>query len=492
MEIKEFLTGNESDIKRKIHILELISAEKRWYTYTEISQAINASNKTIKKDLAYIQEFLPRTWSIMIKKGYGVQIEMPFYTSIQEMISLFFRESLTFKILDSIFRNEESTVHSLAENLYIQPNKIVNILKKIEKEISQFGLEIKKNPVRIVGAEAKIIYMFAKLYSSTYLNDEWPFQQRKEIINKCITEIEKYLNIILTVDSKHQFSYFIAILLIRKKQGYKIKLANPFSKFNINTPLYNKVSLFVENVKNDFSTSFSIYEKIMITIIIKSLDYRFKYPLKEKNQEIQLFQQQEISIYKIVKDFISMLDETLKSTFIKDEEFIYSLILHFRKTLYLLHIYSYVKPKEEAIHKHIEDRYTKTFHQVREVYKKWIKKHQIASYVPNKEIVNIVLQIEATRIKNDITPKKVIIITKEGECWKSYISAVLKEKFGEKLEFISISSSENIRENELAEGYSIDFVISTIPLNLKSNPVIQIQPIITERDLSNIRYYINQ
>ncbi|WP_242476493.1 hypothetical protein [Bacillus cereus] len=207
---------------------------------------------------------------------------------------------------------------------------------------------------------------------------------------------------------------------------------------------------------------------------------------------MQIFHQQEIQVYRIVKDFIHMLDERFGSSFIEDEEFIYTLILHFRKTLYFLPIYSYIQPKEETVHTYIQQKYNQTFLQVKEVYHIWVQNHQIADYVPNKEIVNIVLQIEPSRIQNKNTSKKVLIITKERDCWKNYMIAVLKEKFGGKIKFISFSSAEQIRENELAEVQCIDFVISTLPLHLKSNPVIQIQPILTERDFSNIQYYVNQ
>ncbi|MBN9901333.1 BglG family transcription antiterminator [Bacillus thuringiensis] len=492
MEIKEFLIENEPDIKRKIQILELISAEKRWYTYTEISQSIHASPKTIKNDLGYITEVLPTTWHVKIKKGYGVQVEIPSHASIQEIISFFLKESLTFQILDTLLHDKTAIVSGLSEKLYSQSNKIANIVKKIDHEIRHFGLEIRKKPIRIIGSEAKILYLFTKLYASTYVNGEWPFQQSQDIIHTFIKKIERRLKILFTVDSKHQLSYFIAILVIRKKQGFTIELTNPFSKFNLDTPFYNQVSALVEEAKQDFHLCFSTYEKIILTIVLKSLNYRHIDPIQEKKQEIQIFHQQDIHVYRIVKDFIHMLDERLGSRFIEDEAFIYTLILHFRKTLYLLDIYSYIKPKEEPVNMYIQNKYSRTFFQVKEVYTTWVQKHQIAEYVPNKEIVNIVLQIEASRIQNKSTSKKVLIITKERDCWKNYMIAVLKEKFGGKIEFISFSSAEQVRENELAEAQRIDFVISTIPLRLKTNPVIQIQPILTERDFSNIQYYVNQ
>ncbi|WP_410491854.1 helix-turn-helix domain-containing protein (plasmid) [Bacillus thuringiensis] len=491
MEIKDFLIENEPDIKRKIQILELISAEKRWYTYTEISQCIHASPKTIKNDLGYITEVLPTAWYVKIKKGYGVQMEIPSHASIQEMISFFLRESSTFQILDTLLHDKTAIVSGLAEKLYIQPNKIAKIVKKIDDEIRHFGLEIRKKPIRIIGSEAKILYLFTKLYASTYVNGEWPFQQSQAIIHTFIKKIERRLNILFTVDSKHQLSYFIAILVIRKKQGYKVEWTTPFAKFNLDTPLYLQVSALVEETKQDFHLCFSTYENIILTIVLKSLNYRYIDPIQEKKQEMQIFHQQDIHVYRIVKDFIHMLDERLGSRFIEDEAFIYTLILHFRKTLYLLHIYSYIKPKEEPVNMYIQNKYNRTFLQVKEVYTTWVQKHQIAEYVPNKEIVNIVLQIEASRIQNKSTSKKVLIITKERDCWKNYMIAVLKEKFGGKIEFISFSSAEQIRENELAEAHRIDFVISTIPLRLKSNPVIQIQPILTERDFSNIQSYVN-
>ncbi|PFR65404.1 capsule biosynthesis protein, partial [Bacillus cereus] len=128
------------------------------------------------------------------------------------------------------------------------------------------------------------------------------------------------------------------------------------------------------------------------------------------------------------------LYNTFEEEFIKDEEFIYSLLLHFQKRIYLLHLYPYIK-WTGTTSAQIKKTYLKTFFQVKDIYNKWVKKHKISKGVPEEEVANIVLYIEATRIQNHTKSKKVQIVTKEGTCWKKYIEAILKEKFGNKLEF---------------------------------------------------------
>lgn len=45
----KFAVKIQSDLQRKIKLLELISNESRWYTFEEISECINFSTKQLVK-----------------------------------------------------------------------------------------------------------------------------------------------------------------------------------------------------------------------------------------------------------------------------------------------------------------------------------------------------------------------------------------------------------------------------------------------------------
>ncbi|MGE7915931.1 BglG family transcription antiterminator [Lysinibacillus xylanilyticus] len=480
----------QSDLQRKIKVIQFLSNEKRWYTFEEISNAIEATDKTIRKDLNYIKDVIPENWSIEIKKGYGVQLIMPIHASVNEVITLFFRKSLTFQILNKLIENNETTVVNIAEELFVQPYVVSKALKKIERDLAHFGLKLERKPIKIVGDNWRVIHMFTKLYSKAYMSTDWPFSFAKDDIFDFIERVENSMDIVLYISSRRKFAYFLAILLLRKQQGHELQWINEFSNHNWDTPQYNEISLHIDQVERDHNIAFSDAEKISITIVFKSLDYIYKYPDKERKNEVSLFYESSLPVYNITRDFISMLDNKFGNYFIKDEEFIYSIILYFRKKVHILNLLSYIPGNKKNTTSSMKKQHFKTFLKVKDVYIDWVRKHKITNHVPDEEIINIVMYIEASRISNEFRPKKTLIISGEGRGWKKYISAKLKNQFGNKIEFPPLISTNLAEEKELEVDYDIDFIISTIPLRIKSHPVIQIQPFVTERDIDNIGKYI--
>ncbi|HDR4766487.1 TPA: transcription antiterminator [Bacillus thuringiensis] len=481
----------QSEIKRRINLMKLISTEKRWYTFDEISTFINTSSKTISRDLSFIQDLLPRGWRINVRKGYGVQLILPMHAMIEEIICIFFRESLTFNILDRLMKNSETTIKKLTEELHIQPSAISKALKKIEKDLAYYDLKLQRKPIKVIGDEWKIIFMFTSLYTKAYVNLEWPFQYKQDLIFTYIKEIENALGVVLYLSGRYKLSYFVAIMLMRKQQGFEIQWVDDFLQLNVDTPYFKKISMYLEEIQSKENITFSIPEKIILTMMFKCLNFIYRFPKKEKENDIRIFHNQKIPIYNILRDFIELLYARLEENFIKEDEFAYSMITHFRKNIYRLHFYNYVERSEKYTTKFIKETYFKTFTQVKDIYIKWIKKHQIAIHVPDDEIVNIVVYIESQRMKQQIKSKKAIIVTKEGDCWRDYISAQVKRKFGNKIEFPDLISINIANGLKLEENYDIDFILSTTPLKQQKHPVIMIQPIITERDIYNIKKYID-
>ncbi|MCU5087021.1 helix-turn-helix domain-containing protein [Bacillus cereus] len=481
----------QSDLQRKIKIMHYISNEKRWYTFEEISQYISVCTKTISKDIAIIKDFIPENWDIKIKRGFGVQLLMPINSSIEEITCIFFKNSLTFEVLDRLLNQKETSVANLANELHIQPYIITKLLKKIEKDLVYYNLRLQRKPLEIKGEEWDIIWMFTDFYLKAYSILDWPFQINKDYILNFIDMLEKSICVVLNLGSRRYLSFFMGILLIRKRQGIKIDCLGHIFGLNVDTPHFNQMSIQIDEWSRKYGISFSYSEKLLISTTFKCKDYTYEEPIRQKKLDIQIFNERKIEIYNIVRNFIDMLYKKFGYQFIKGEEFIHSLIIHFRKRIYLLHCYPYIKYIEMPSIEYLKRKHFKTFLKVKDVYDKWIIQYKIASYVPEEEIMSIVLYIEAALICENIIPKKIIIITRQGDCWKKYIKAILKKRFGNKIDF-PINNSSNIEKGlELESKYNVDLIVSTMPLDVTHHPVVQIQPTVSERDLYNLAYYIN-
>ncbi|QGV10678.1 HTH domain-containing protein (plasmid) [Bacillus cereus] len=62
-------------IRRKEEILEILSQEDRWYHLTELKNTLNWSNNTLRKDIHILQDYLPNSWEIQTKRGYGIRLK---------------------------------------------------------------------------------------------------------------------------------------------------------------------------------------------------------------------------------------------------------------------------------------------------------------------------------------------------------------------------------------------------------------------------------
>ncbi|XOS90710.1 helix-turn-helix domain-containing protein [Brevibacillus laterosporus] len=334
---------------RQIQIMKLLGGENRWFTVKELSEKIGCSYKTVAKEISIMKDFLPSGWEICSVKGKGVQLFLPDSSSINEVISLFVRDSFTFQVFQQLLEGNSKTVSQLAENLFIQGPSLQNVLRSVGKHLKTYKLQLQRNPLQIVGNELQIIMMFFELYTSSYTNKEWPFVEYEELCLQYLDEVEEALGITFDVCDRHKLSYYIAILLIRKKQGYQINLGNQFSQYNIGTPYYHTISTILDQLTSDYNISLTPEDKVVITIVIKASKHAYKDIDKVKKEALQYFQEGKIQVFIYMKDFIHMLENRIKKSLIHDEEFVFTLIDYFKRTIYTLKYFSTIKVREKIL-----------------------------------------------------------------------------------------------------------------------------------------------
>ncbi|MGX1461274.1 capsule synthesis positive regulator AcpB [Bacillus thuringiensis] len=479
----------EKEIRRQIQLLELLSSEKKWFTTIEISKILECSNKTVMKDISLIKDFLPLDWDIKSRKGKGVRLFMPLNTSSKEVSALLFRESLTFQTLHLLFKGRIKTSVSLAENLYVQVSNIPSILKRVEQYLKKFNLKLQRKPLKILGDEIQIIGMFYDLYLKSYMYCEWPFLgYSQEKIIQYLENVEKLLGISLHLCSKRNLSYYIAIWLQRKKQGYQANLKESFLYYNVETSFYKSISSIEIKVKKEYHINLTTQDKIILTIAIKRSKYIYKDLSKQKAENIYFLKKGDIPVYKMVNEFIFLLEEKLEEKLMHDEDFIFSIIEYFKRTMYQLRYLFILEQPQERTTQYIKEKHFGDFLKVKEIYTQWARKNNIADYITDEEIAKVTMYIEASKLRYNLKYKKVYLVTGENESWTEYLLAVLIRKFQGKIQ-ISINFFLDLSKDK-EEELNVDFIISTIPLYFDSIPVVIIHPIPTERDFTNIQHFI--
>ncbi|CAH2464416.1 MULTISPECIES: BglG family transcription antiterminator [Bacillus cereus group] len=474
----------ERDINRQIGILRILSEENIWFTILELEQKLGCSSKTIRKDISIINDVLSPNSSICSIKGQGIRLFLAPDQSIAEVISKFFKRSLTFLTFQQLLEQNFSTVSSLADKLYIPLSSMNKVLSRVEAHIEKFGLSLAKRPLRIVGNEVQILVMFSDLYLEAFVGEEWPFTEyKKEVFERYLSYIEEKLNITLFISDRRRLIFFMAIFLKRKEQGYSFKLDKEMIDCNVASLYYVKIFKNSENISFEEEILQTVEEKVLFIIALKIARYKMNNHEKSKQEELMHYKEGKIHSYLPIVHFIQLLEQEVGVKLKDNDEFIYGMIDYCRRLFYKLRFMPYLKRPNRSTTNYIKEKYNSTFCLVEKAFNQWGETLYI-NPIPEEEIAKVTMRIIAKQVENHIEHKRALLITDEGSSWKSYMKSVLIRKFGKKLKIEDEVYGADLEES--VQLMDIDFVVTTVPLHIESKPLICVSTILQERDLKEI------
>ncbi|PEA01898.1 BglG family transcription antiterminator [Bacillus cereus] len=474
----------ERDITRQISILKILIEENRWFTILELEHKLGCSSKTIRKDIAVINDVLLPNSTICSIKGQGIKLFLAPDQLITETISKFFKRSLTFLTLQQLLEQDFNTISYLADKLYIPLSSMNKVLSRVEVHIKKYGLSLAKRPLRIVGDEVQILVMFSDLYLEAFVGEDWPFTDySKDIFDRYISYIEEVLGITLFISDRRKLIFFMAIFLKRKKQGHNLNLDKKIIECNVASLYYIKA--FATSEKSPFKEEIlqTIEEKVLFMIELKLSRYKINDQEKSKQEELMHYKEGKIRSYLRIAHFIQLLEQEIGIKLKDDDEFIYGMIDYCRRFFYKLVIKPNIKRPKKCTTTHIKEKYNKIFYLVDKAFYLWGKTLNL-DHIPEEEIAKVTMRIIAKQVDNHMEHKRALLITDEGSSWKLYMKSVLMRQFGKKLkiedEVYGAELEESIRLME------IDFIITTVPLDIESKPIICVSTILQERDFKGI------
>jgi transcriptional antiterminator len=479
----------ERDINRQIGILRILSEENIWFTILELEQKLGCSSKTIRKDISIINDVLSPNSTICSIKGQGVRLFLAPDQSITEVISKFFKRSLTFLTFQQLLEQNFSTVSSLADKLYIPLSSMNKVLSRVEAHIEKFGLSLAKRPLRIVGNEVQILVMFSELYLEAFVGEEWPFTEyKKEVFERYLSYVEEKLNITLFISDRRRLIFFMSIFLKRKKQGYSFKLDKKIIECNVASLYYVKVFNNNKNIPFEEEILQTVEEKVLFIIALKIARYKINNHEKSKQEELMHYKEGKIHSYLPIVHFIQLLEQEVGVKLKDDDEFIYGMIGYCRRLFYKLKFMSYLKRPNRSTTTYIKEKYNTTFCLVEKAFNRF-GETLCLNPIPEEEIAKVTMRIIAKQVENHMEHKRALLITDEGSSWKSYMKSVLISKFGKKIKI-----EDEVYEADLEESIQlmdIDFIVTTVPLYIESKPLICVSPRLQERDLKEIEAVLN-
>ncbi|MED1407268.1 helix-turn-helix domain-containing protein, partial [Bacillus mycoides] len=442
------------------------------------------SSKTIRKDISIINDSLSSNSTICSIKGQGVRLFLAPDQSITEIISKFFKRSLTFLTFQQLLEHNFNTIASLADKLYIPLSSMNKVLSKVEARVEKFGLSLTKRPLRIVGDEVQILLMFSDLYLEASVGEEWPFTEyNKDTFDSYISYIEEKLGITLFISDRRKLIFFMAIFLKRKKQGYNLNLNKKIIECNVASLYYIKAFETNEKIPYREEILQTIEEKVLFIIVLKISRYKINDQEKSKQEELLHYKEGKIRSYLSIAHFIQLLEQEVGIKLKDDDEFIYGMINYCRRFFYKLLLKSNLKRPMKSTTTYIKEKHNTTFCLVEKAFSLWGKTHSL-NYIPEEEIAKVTMRIIAKQVEEHLEHKRALLITDQGLSWKSYMKSVLMRQFGQKLKIEDEVYGADLEES--IQHMDIDFIVTTVPFSIEKIPLICVSTILQERDLKEI------
>jgi len=474
--------------KRKLQIINILSSHDKWYTSEELAKELDCTEKTIRNDIQAINTDLPNGWEIETIKGKGIYIKKPIDASINEIRSLYVRNSITFRAILYIQFKQIKNISGLAAALYSQEKAVYKILERVEDLLHSYNLQLKRGPLEIIGREFDIRLLCCDILDAlndhiTHNLDNWPFENisfstLKEIVTTTTGKFKLFIYPMTT----YKYIYFLATMLNRMKKEIDLSLNNETSQRIVESHFFKISDEICTKIEKEFNVGISLNERIAFTLSISTLPY-YSFDEIEKSEFLSLFHSKETPYYHDMFDLVDRLEKKLGIPLLNDEEFLYTFQSQYKR--YSLILYSIEKREPSyPIDRFTYENYPELFNQVKNILIEWTNEKSYPG-VTKDGIAKVTLNIQATKMKLDMLKKNVLLLTSNGPAVYRYISTKLIKEFGHKINLIQPKHCDF--ESKNLDKLSIEFIIADFQLHSATiHPVINIDPTLTQRDINQI------
>jgi len=484
----------EKSIRRKLQIIDILSTHDRWYKSEELANQLSCNEKTIRNDINLINSNLPKGWAIEIIKGKGIYINKPISASINQIRSLYIKNSLSFQAIKLIIFNNVMTINNLANALYIQQQAVYKILNEVVILLESYNLQLKRGPLQIIGREFEIRLLCCDILNtlncpSTHNITHWPFDDisfstMKEFVSTTTTNYKLFIYPM----TLNKYVYFLGTMFHRISKDIDLGLTEQ-TKNRIKESVFYKISDEICNkVENKYNVSISYDERIAFTLSISTLPFYSYYEL-EKTEFLKLFHSRKTPYYQDMYEVVERLENNLGIPLFEDDDFLYTFQMQYKR--YSLILYSIDKSEPSyPIDRYANKHYAELYDQVKNILLDWTTEKSYPN-ITKDGIAKVTLNVQSAKNRIANLNKKVLLLTSNGPAVHSYISSKLKNEFGQNIQILHPNQDDIMLEG--LNKLQIDLIIADFQFELKTtHPTVIIDPTLTQRDIYQISLLFNQ
>ena len=434
---------------RALSIIKILLNSVEPVSSLALSQEIGCSTKTIQNEIKEVNKELKNCEIVSIRGiGYKIEGNLDDIDIKNSDLYDYDRVEYIIKKIINISSTDKDTIklEDLADSMYVSLSTVKNDLKEVKKILNEYNLKISskhKQGICIAASEEDII-KFIINYSNKVDNS----LSIKDFLNNNIIE--------------NLFS-IKKILLDTLSYENMILTDNEFKN------IVNYISIYLS--RNNTNQSDFIKE------YIKKYKSKKEKPISEDEQ---------LLIRKAIKEFCRDLNIATSINLSHDKVF---------EECLFNHISNLYKRADLGINQYeitageIKLKYPFAF-ELGKIAKKTIEKN-LNMEISEDEVENIALHIggalERIDKRDEKKVYKTIIVCTSGVGTSMLIKSKLENIFKGKLEIIKVIPSYLI---DYINALDIDFVISTVEVNLENVNVIKVSPMLTDKEIKLIEKYI--
>ncbi|AJG99348.1 transcriptional regulator ManR [Clostridium beijerinckii] len=498
---------------RQVEFINLLLDENQYRPIKYYTEFLNVSDKTLKKDLVVIEEYLNK-FNVELDKKHSIGI------AIKDVMNakLILRNTLESQrnknkkisindrrieiIRDMLIDSHNSTsIQKLSDRYYVSKTSIINDFKYIEEWLHSFNLKLEKTVegTQIKGFEVDIRRAIASLL----------FEYSKDGRNKkTIEELATRLDVITLNGLSELFEkdkvIYVNKLLLDLENKYNCRIDDPYY-INLITHILISMergskgrTVYKKDVIGEFKSENDYKEAVLC---INKINRDFGMKLDES--EVYYLYQYFVS-FGLIKDVIEnedkvlnkldclainyrnkmtqCMEEILQVNITKNQSIMEKLLLHIRP---MLNRMEHDIQISNSLMSDIKDHY----HILLNVCKAatlMVSYDMKLEIIPIDEIGYLTLYYQLGLEECYSERKRVLVVCHSGYGTSKLLSTRLKRYFPE-FEIIESISANRLMNRKLDD---IDFVISTVPLDLESNPFLLVSTFLNEHDIKNISDFL--
>lgn len=496
---------------RQVEILHILCDSKRALTLTDLSKQLNVSMRTIQHDFEIINYELGQnqigSLKGFYKKGKGILLDdlkrqdLSKYLGKPEQLldNPSPNERATLMYLYLLLGRHHITINDLCERFKISKGTVLNDLDRIKRLISAKGitlpfsqslglhLEGPEDAIRDVGVE----HYLRLVKSSTLFGAE--DYHRASICNKAtptfsmedsffifeeVKKLGRALGRTMTSRDFLMVMCYLEVSLVRMSLGMHVKVPHEQLKLIESSSEFRAISPLIKSCSERFQVQFNGSESAFIASkLLASSIVSFSPSTDEENYaDVQM----------LACSLIHEVEKKLGLDFSKDLSMYNDLVLDLRPAIY--RISSGIQRKNPLL-EDIKNNYPETFSAV--ISSSSLIQDVTKNPVSDDEAANITLHFAAAaekqRSRSCRTPK-VLIVCDSGIGTSNLLSARLSSIYN-----VKIAGTAAIYEvQEALKKTDPDYILSTLSLNLEDKRVLQITPMVSERDMKTLDIYFQR